>query len=171
MISSAVLGGKMEEQAPTSGFLRFWTSIPGILTASAAVITASGTIYVATLTHNSAPSPPSPNNPTTVTISQPAAQPTDDGNVTLRLDSVNSSISTETGVESMIRDCASGDDGACIEILDTLANGCYQGNGLSCDVLYEVSAIGSDYESYGATCGGRAGTQYADRCRNFDLTA
>jgi len=40
-----------------------------------------------------------------------------------------------------------------------------------CDVLYEVSAIGSDYESYGATCGGRAGSQYADRCRNYDLTA
>ena len=161
----------MEETGSDKRFSAILDIDSGILTASAAVITAFGTIYVAILTHNPSQDHAMPTSPATVTISQPAAQPTDDGNVTLRLDSVNSSISTETGVESMIRDCASGDDGACIEILDTLANGCYQGNGLSCDVLYEVSAIGSDYEAYGATCGGRAGTQYADSCRNYDLAA
>ncbi len=59
--------------------------------------------------------------------------------------------------------CAAGDPSACAALLDDLASGCYGGDGLSCDVLYELSPYGSIYEDYGATCGYRVPDwSYAD---------
>jgi hypothetical protein len=39
--------------------------------------------------------------------------------------------------------------------LDDLWNACADGDLDSCDTLYYDSEIGSDYEEFGATCGGR----------------
>lgn len=44
-----------------------------------------------------------------------------------------------------------GDD----DFMDGLADSCFSGVLGDCDYLYRVSAVGSDYEAYGATCGGR----------------
>jgi hypothetical protein len=38
---------------------------------------------------------------------------------------------------------------------DDLADDCYQGDMRSCDELFNLSPVGSDYEEYGDTCGGR----------------
>jgi hypothetical protein len=38
---------------------------------------------------------------------------------------------------------------------DRLADECFDGDPSSCDDLYNESDLGSDYEEYGATCGGR----------------
>ncbi len=65
----------------------------------------------------------------------------------------------------LVSECAAGDDSACASILDILTEECAKGIGVGCDVLYEVSPLGSDYESYGATCGGRwLSGEYADLC-------
>ncbi len=46
---------------------------------------------------------------------------------------------------------ALGDDAA----LDALADDCFGGDLGACDDLYLQADVGSDYESYGSTCGGR----------------
>ena len=38
---------------------------------------------------------------------------------------------------------------------DGLAESCFEGALTDCDLLYRQSEVGSDYEAYGATCGGR----------------
>jgi hypothetical protein len=65
---------------------------------------------------------------------------------------------------ALIDGCAAGDADACTALLDVLAQGCHQGHGISCDALYWVSAIGSSYEEYGATCGGRFDWTYVGVC-------
>ena len=41
-------------------------------------------------------------------------------------------------------------------VLDLLVEQCRRGNNQACDELYVTSPIGSEYEDYGRTCGGRA---------------
>ncbi len=48
--------------------------------------------------------------------------------------------------------------------LDGLAQSCYEGNLQACDDLYYESAVGSAYEDYGATCGGRYGNRPDGGC-------
>ena len=50
------------------------------------------------------------------------------------------------------------------ELLDELSQGCADGDLVACDALYELSPQGSDYEAFGATCGGRVSQDYADEC-------
>jgi len=38
---------------------------------------------------------------------------------------------------------------------DDLAQSCYEGDMRSCDQLFNETPVGSDYEAYGDTCGGR----------------
>ena len=40
-------------------------------------------------------------------------------------------------------------------VLDELYDACEAGDGAACDQLYEQSEIGSEYETFGFTCGGR----------------
>lgn len=40
-------------------------------------------------------------------------------------------------------------------VLDELAGQCFTGDMAACDDLYFESPLGSDYETYGSTCGGR----------------
>jgi hypothetical protein len=39
--------------------------------------------------------------------------------------------------------------------LDALWDGCEAGDAAACDELYAISPVGSDYEAFGSTCGGR----------------
>lgn len=75
-----------------------------------------------------------------------------------------SGLESADPVQQLITQCGEGDDSACLQILDALTQDCSDGSGLACDALYEVSPIGSDYEAYGATCGGRLPDAYADTC-------
>ncbi len=45
-----------------------------------------------------------------------------------------------------------GDDAA----LDQLWQACDDGDGAACDRLWELAPVGSDYESFAATCGNRS---------------
>jgi hypothetical protein len=134
------------------------TTIPGILTAIGAVITAAVPIKLGT--HKDAPSPTPSARPAAMRInlavsgSTPPSDATNIDQQSLRLDNMSAGSSRLGGadpVEQLIDQCSHGDETACIEVLDALAQDCAHGSGLGCDVLYEVSPIGSDYEAYGAT--------------------
>jgi hypothetical protein len=149
------------------GFLGFLSSLPGILTSLATLITAVGGIYLA---HGDSGERGriSPNSGETTYNITVAAAPAPSGTAEVNADGlpvVTDSTSVDNQTAQMVSDCAAGSQEACTELLNTLAQKCYAGSGLSCDVLYEVSAAGSDYEAYGATCGARFTDQtYADRC-------
>jgi hypothetical protein len=154
------------EQTTPKGFLGFMSTVPGVLTAAAAVLTALGTIYLGVQNAGSGGAQPLPTPPpTTITVTpttQPAPEPSVDPR-SVRV-SAGSSLPSDDPAAPLLSRCAQGDEEACLEILDTLANQCYDGDGLSCDVLYEISPIESDYEAFGATCGARFSLQYAGRC-------
>lgn len=139
------------------GLLGFMTTIPGILTALAALVTAVGGIYLSN--NDSQPPPPE------ITIINPGAMPEETIGDTGQLDlAAVGDTGGGTVVDQIIEDCAAGFWDACMQILDVLSQGCYEGNGQSCDVLYQVSPVGSDYEAYGATCGARFDWEYANTC-------
>jgi hypothetical protein len=168
-------------QEPRGGFVGFLTTLPGIITACAALITAIGGIYVVNdaggqsepapvvaPTQEPEPAPTVEPEPeaTVEPEPEPAPLPNDSINLAsqLRVD-VDPGLSVDDSVEVMIEDCALGDVASCVELLDTLSWACFDGYGLSCDVLYWVSPIGSDYQLYGGTCGGWfADFSFAGRC-------
>jgi hypothetical protein len=123
------------ETAPTSGFLRFWTSLPGVLTAVAAVITAVGSIYLASsgATANAVP-PPAPPQP-----SSSAAVPTPALNTT-QLDSIRNS--TTSADQALINSCAGGDGNSCTLVVTGLQQECSQGLAVSCNVLHVLFPFG-----------------------------
>ena len=143
------------------GFLGFLTTLPGILTAAAGVISAAGGILY--VVNDKGPS----SNPAGATYNitlQGGSVPSGSGQVDTSSLSTGVHASVDDQASVLINDCASGNPNACTTLLDQLAQECYDGYGISCDVLYEVSASGSDYQAYGATCGGRYDWTYADAC-------
>jgi hypothetical protein len=145
------------------GFLGFLTTLPGILAALATVVSAAGGIYIAHLQKDTPPAGPTS---TSVTFNVAGAPvPADTGLVdTADLISGSTAVASDDEVTALVAACADGDPEACAALLDQLALECYEGYGISCDVLYQVSEVGSDYEDYGATCGGRYDWEYAGVC-------
>lgn len=71
----------------------------------------------------------------------------------------------DSGLDDPWVACGQGDVDACARVLEVLAEECSDGDGLSCDVIYEVSEADSELEWFGATCGYRFDTDlYADSC-------
>jgi hypothetical protein len=170
-------------------FLTFWTTLPGFLTAAAAVITAIAGLYVATRDPgddeqvNTATASPSVTSPAQSGVERPdgreeaqdrepaaTAAPLGDENLDpfggrgpstpadvpaneLNLGALDADVSS--AVQSVIDDCAAGDEAACGQLLDGLVQECTAGFGLSCDVLFQITDAGSELEAFGATCGGR----------------
>jgi hypothetical protein len=153
-----------DETPSRGGFLGFLTSLPGVLTAAAGLVTAVTGAFGIYLSQDDGSSTPSTGGGTG-TAAQGAPVPEGSGQVDiggLTTGLTNASVDDE--VSALMTDCAGGDAGACTTLLDTLAEECYQGYGISCDALYLVSAVGSAYEDYGATCGGRYDWTYAGVC-------
>lgn len=153
------------DTAHRGGFLGFLTTIPGIITALAGLITAMvGLAQLAPESYDPpSPGPDQAQQPVIVNIT-PDTTPVE--NVAANADSVASftDVSTSDPVQQMVDACAAGSVDACTGLLDILTDECYQGLGLSCDILYQVSPVDSDYETYGATCGGRLTWDYAGMC-------
>jgi hypothetical protein len=133
-----------------AGFLGFLGTIPGILTAVAGLVTAFATLYAVhvssrppeQLTESAQPAPDASVDPDVV-ATQADSAPTAGDTV----------LADET--DALLNDCADGYLDSCVALLDVLVDDCYYGDPYACDVLYWISPIGSDYEAYGATCGGR----------------
>lgn len=152
-------------EPPGTGRRGFWGSLPGVLTALAGLVTALGT---AALGVHEAQQKGSPPPPVSISIQSPAAAPSGGqaGASGVAGSQVTEEIPSDADgeVRSLADACQGGDAQACLALLDSFASACYGGDLLACDALYEVSPSGSDYQYYGATCGGRASTDYADRC-------
>ena len=143
-------------------FIQFWTTVPGVLTAIAAVITAVGSIYFAGQGGKDDDPPPT-DQPTVIVVPNLAgggetAPDVDELNLnSLSLDEVPEVTAADPGAEfdQSLDACAAGDEVACAVVVDQLVDECAQGYGLSCDALYLVGEPGSDVEVFGGTCGGR----------------
>ncbi|MCZ2860685.1 hypothetical protein [Blastococcus sp. VKM Ac-2987] len=150
--------GAPAEEAPAAHHGGFLTTLPGILTAVAAVITAlSGGlgIYLAQGSGN-----------TSGGLGQDAA-PAPVGTVQADPDRVAGQlggVSVGDEIDALVGDCAAGSVDACTALMDRLVDECHLGDPLSCDALYWLSPFGSVYEDYGATCGGRYDWTYAGAC-------
>jgi hypothetical protein len=140
------------ERESRGGFIGFLGTIPGILTAAAALITAVGTggfFLVGGGGNNAEP------DETRVVIETQAAPDAPSTEVAAEVDvSADTGLSSDDPVQALIDACSQNDYDACVELLETLADGCYQGDPYLCNALYWVSPVDSDYEWYGATCGG-----------------
>ncbi|MFN2607564.1 MAG: hypothetical protein ABR511_06655 [Acidimicrobiales bacterium] len=151
-----------EIETRAGGIGGFMTSVPGILTALAALVTAAGGIYVGVNHSGSKDGGPKP--PVVVNLQMPpSAAPAEPGSVdatSLRGTSPVAAVSrfasdTTDPIDQLASDCAGGDAGSCADMLDALAVECRDGSGAGCDTLYELSPAGSGWEAYGDTCGGR----------------
>ncbi|MGR7026264.1 hypothetical protein [Geodermatophilus sp. URMC 62] len=127
------------------------TSLPGVLTAIAGLVTAVTGGIGLYLNQNGSDTPPAP---TTVAAS-PTPQEEQGQVVVGELETEASATSGDDEVTALVDDCLAGDGASCDTLLDLLAEECYAGYLFSCDVLFEVTVPGSAYEDYGATCGGR----------------
>jgi hypothetical protein len=154
-----------EETGKPKGFIMFWTTIPGVLTAVTGLLATAASIFA--VTSQQTPSPVVPELPVPSTAPAPAA-PSPAGPVGINLGALPQYRPEAATVEGrdLITACGAGDLASCLAILDGLASGCEAGDGESCDWLYALSDAGSDYELYGATCGDRfEGAQNAGSCR------
>ena len=140
------------------------TTLLGVLTALAAVVTAVGGLYLgfrggADQSHAFDDTNEEPTVP-----DAPRWQEVDPSQINVtNLNGIDTDDLGD-GVDSTIDDCANGSLDACIVLLDQLAVDCFDGFWLSCDVLYLVSPAGSDYEWFGGTCGGSFAEPYDGYC-------
>ncbi|SDD47482.1 hypothetical protein SAMN05660690_4305 [Geodermatophilus telluris] len=144
----------------------FFTSLPGILTAVAGLVTAvTGAVGIYVSQGDDATG----GQGTPSSTDAPAPVPEDTGGEAdvgdLPADFSETSLDDEA--TTLLDACAAGDLGACATLLDTLATECADGYGISCDALYYLSPVGSAYEDYGATCGGRYDWTYVGVCREL----
>ena len=146
---------------PRGGVLGFLGTVPGILTGVAGLITALGTVYGI---HHGASSSGS-------TLTEPPASPppvatsVDAGSVAAEASSapVGAEVLGDEAT-ALMTNCANGFAEDCVALLELLVQDCGAGDPWACDALYYITPVGSDYEDYGATCGGRFGWEYAGRC-------
>jgi hypothetical protein len=141
------------------GFLGFLGTIPGILTALAGVITALASLFY--IFHLASGSP----EPLPGVAQPPPETPVDANSVAIRADSAPAADDAMLSDPATVlyTDCANGFVDSCDTLFYLLVDDCQYGDPYSCDVLYWISPVGSDYETYGATCGGLVDWQYG-RC-------
>jgi hypothetical protein len=143
------------------GLVGFLTSLPGILTASAGLVTAVTGGVGLYFSQDDQPSVESGGTTYNIAV-EGGAIPYGGGEVdTASLGTTLSDTSMDGEVSALVDGCLNGHPGSCETLLYLLAEECRQGYGISCDVLYYISEVGSDYETYGATCGGRYAWHYA----------
>ena len=120
-----------------------------------------GFVAIGSLSQTSSPA----DNPQVVAETQPSPPAPSAGEAAAVDASAGTGLSLDDPVQSMLNDCGSGNLNACTSVLETLAQECYEGHGTSCDALYLVSPIASEYERYGGTCGGYFTDEtHAGRC-------
>jgi hypothetical protein len=127
----------------------------------AGVITALATLYAVHVASASPESIPEPAEP-----APEASASVDAGSVATRADSAPAADDAmlSDAATVLLTDCADGLLDSCVTLLHLLVEDCYDGNPYGCDTLYWISPVGSDYEAYGATCGGRFGWEFVGTC-------
>jgi hypothetical protein len=141
-----------EKGTRRGGFVGFMTSLPGVLTAVAGLITAaSGGLGL----YYSQGDDGGGGGGETI-IYTPAPVPEGDGQVdTEDLDAGLPDASADDEITALADGCLAGVQSDCDTLLYVVAMSCSDGDMTGCDALFLISAYGSEYEDYGATCGGR----------------
>jgi hypothetical protein len=127
------------------------TSLPGVLTAVAGLVTAATGGLGLYLNQDDGVG----SGGDTIIIE---AEPVPEGNGEVDAESLDAGLPETSGddeVTALVDGCLNGDPSACDTLLYLLAEECYAGYMISCDALYQISEYGSAFEDYGATCGGR----------------
>lgn len=139
-----------QEPRAGGGFVRFWTTLPGVLTAFAAILSAAVPLYLH-LADGEGSNRDAPPVPLYVFI--------DD------LDRVLTETGQSDALRDPVRGCMAGDAQSCARVAESLVDACDDGSGADCDLLYEVTDEGSELEWFGATCGYRYDTDlWAGEC-------
>jgi len=149
-----------EDARPESRFVRFMTTLPGIVTALAGLVTAMGGYYFAGQGGGGSSDRPAPDPQ--VIVLPPASTPAPTLPPVVRSVDVDASAvidewadEIDPQLQLIVDDCADGSDAACHQMLDILTDNCRDGIALDCDMLYLSSPEGSVLESDGNSCGGR----------------
>lgn len=147
------------------GFVGFLTTIPGIITACAGLITAMAGLYQLSQPPNTSSTNETGSSQAPIIVNMPPETAPDEAVSANEVDVTSlPEVSVSDPVQQLVSDCGAGYVDACASLLDMLVGGCYDGLGDHCDALYWASPVGSDYEAYGATCGGRVSADYAGTC-------
>ena len=115
---------------------------------------------------------PAPSDTTTASATKTLGEPVVPNGLVnageMRLDQLPPSVIPERPVlrEPYFR-CASGSDLGCTQLLRLLTQRCRLGDLDSCDALFAISPVGSDYQHYGSTCGGRSSADFGGACKNL----
>ncbi len=130
----------------------FWSSMPGILTAIATLVTAvvGGFLGYQQLKKDSA---------------SPAPSPPPSVHLTVDMAALPAVAASQPAIADPVDGCANGNEADCLTVLDMLTEGCGTGNMQACDLLYEVTPVGSDQEEFAATCGYRDDGENAGECQ------
>jgi hypothetical protein len=167
-------------EAPGRG-RKLFATFPGVVTAAATVVVALGVGLVVTTVYGgsdgrngSAQGPPTSKTTATSAPSFTAGAPSPGlapGQIDpRRVLAALADMPGDDEVLPLMSSCADADARACASLGDALVLRCYQGDGISCDLLYEISTVGSAYETYAATCGGRVDVSSAGTCRQVDMS-
>jgi hypothetical protein len=165
--------------APGRG--RSHVGFPGMLAAAGAVVVALGVGLVVTTiggsdgSNGSAIGAPTSETVTTSAPSDTAAASPSPGSAPAQIDAFRVSaalgdVPTDDEAVPLMTSCANADTRACTSLGDALVERCYRGDGFGCDLLYEVTTVGSGYETYAATCGGRVDMRSAGTRRQVDMS-
>lgn len=146
------------------GFMSFWGTLPGVLTALATLVTAVGGIYFASNQNSEQAVPPPAPPPTT----QPSEPPVVILPVPISQADLEDVQVDEPALSDLLEGCADGNLADCERLVEELEAACDGGDPYACNDLYQVSPVGSDLEDFGATCGYRlADWSYAGECELY----
>jgi hypothetical protein len=151
------------------GFIRFWSTMPGVLTALAGVITALGTLYLGMNRGADDPKPVATHGPTTPVLEpSPGPAPTTTVAATAATPVPSRPVPANATTVDPVTGCAQGNTRDCATVLDRLVTDCRDlDDGWACDMVYEVTDPGSELEWLGATCGYEFTTDlYAGSCES-----
>lgn len=136
----------------------FWTTIPGVLTALATLVTAVFGAYVGLNQLKKDDGPPQ------VAPAPAPAPPSGDTYIVVDPSALQAVAESDLASADPVDACANGDRQACVVVLDTLSGECGGANWEACDALFELAPEGSEYEVYGRTCGGVDEGENASAC-------
>jgi hypothetical protein len=143
----------MSQESTTrrGGFLGFMTSLPGVLTAVAGLLSVA-TGGVGLYLHHDGGS----GGDRGTSVIEPGPVPRGDGQVDPQeLDADLPEASGDEETTALVNGCLDGVTSDCETLLYLVAVECSDGSLSSCDDLFLISAYASPYQDYGATCGGR----------------
>jgi hypothetical protein len=145
------------------GFMSFWGSLPGVLTALAGLVTAVSGIYFASARGPQDPQPPPTTQASAVSSDAPVVVP-----VLISPSELQTVQVDEPALRDPLDGCADGNIADCERLIEELVADCDYGDPDACNVLYELSPVGSDLEDFGGTCGYRLDDwTYAGECELY----